>query len=42
MRTVADDVSGAVIPGAGHFLMDEAPKQLIEALEPFLAPLRRA
>jgi pimeloyl-ACP methyl ester carboxylesterase len=37
MRTVAENVSGAIIAGAGHFLMDESHEQVIEVLEPFLA-----
>jgi pimeloyl-ACP methyl ester carboxylesterase len=41
MRTVAENVSGVIIPGSGHFLMDENPEQVISALAPFLAPYRR-
>jgi pimeloyl-ACP methyl ester carboxylesterase len=40
MKTVANDVQGLVIPGAGHFLAEEAPKQMIAALTEFLAPYR--
>ncbi|GAB3883800.1 alpha/beta fold hydrolase [Microbispora bryophytorum] len=40
MRAVATNVSSVIIPGAGHFLMDENPDQVIAALKPFLAPYR--
>jgi pimeloyl-ACP methyl ester carboxylesterase len=40
MKTVANDVHGLVIPGAGHFLTEEAPEQMIAALTEFLAPYR--
>jgi pimeloyl-ACP methyl ester carboxylesterase len=40
MQTVATDVRGLVIPGAGHFVAEEAPKQMIAALTEFLAPHR--
>jgi pimeloyl-ACP methyl ester carboxylesterase len=40
MQAVANDVHGLVIPGAGHFLAEEAPKQMIAALREFLAPYR--
>ncbi|MFI5843960.1 alpha/beta fold hydrolase [Catenuloplanes sp. NPDC051500] len=36
MRLVATDVRGLVIPGAGHFLPDEAPAAVTEALLGFL------
>ena len=39
MPTVADDVRGLVLPGAGHFVAEEA-KQMIAALAQFLAPCR--
>ena len=38
MKTVANDVQGLVISGAGHFVAEEAPKQMIAALSTFLAP----
>ena len=41
MRAVVTNVSSVIIPGAGHFLMDENPNQVIAALKPFLAPYRR-
>jgi pimeloyl-ACP methyl ester carboxylesterase len=37
MQAVANDVQGLVIPGAGHFVAEEAPKQMIAALGAFLA-----
>jgi pimeloyl-ACP methyl ester carboxylesterase len=40
METVANDVHGLVIPGAGHFVAEEAPTQMIAALPEFLAPYR--
>jgi len=36
-RLVADQVEGVVIKGAGHWLMDEAPDQVIPKLVSFLA-----
>jgi len=40
MKTVASDVQGLIIPGAGHFLAEEDPQQMIAALTEFLAPYR--
>jgi pimeloyl-ACP methyl ester carboxylesterase len=40
MRLVADNVQSAVIPGAGHFVAEEAPNELLAALTTFLAPYR--
>jgi pimeloyl-ACP methyl ester carboxylesterase len=40
MQLVANDVQGLVIPGAGHFVAEEAPEQLLAALTEFLAPYR--
>jgi pimeloyl-ACP methyl ester carboxylesterase len=42
MRAVADDVQGVVIPGAGHWVAEEAPEELLAALTAFLAPDRDA
>ena len=42
LKTVATDVRGLVIPGAGHFIAEEAPKPMIAALSEFLAPYRDA
>ncbi|MEO3875189.1 alpha/beta hydrolase [Nonomuraea sp. B12E4] len=36
MRLVATDVTGLVIPGAGHFLPEEAPAAVVKALLEFL------
>jgi pimeloyl-ACP methyl ester carboxylesterase len=41
MKLVADDVRSQVIPGAGHWVPEEAPKQMLAALTSFLAPYRR-
>ena len=38
MKPLADDVQGVVIPGTGHWVAEEAPEQLLEALGSFLAP----
>jgi len=40
MKSLADDVQGVVIPGTGHWVAEEAPEQLVEALTGFLAPYR--
>ena len=40
MKPLADDVQGVVIPGTGHWVAEEAPEQLLEALTGFLAPYR--
>lgn len=36
MRNAADNVTEVVIPGAGHWLMEEAPTQTIRAIRDFL------
>jgi hypothetical protein len=36
-RLVADTVDGVVIKGSGHWLIDEAPDQVIAKLLTFLA-----
>jgi pimeloyl-ACP methyl ester carboxylesterase len=36
VRQVAEDVTGLVIPGAGHFLLEEAPDAITKALLDFL------
>ncbi len=38
MRNAADNVTEVVIPGAGHWLMEEAPKATIQAIRAFIAP----
>jgi pimeloyl-ACP methyl ester carboxylesterase len=40
MKLVADDVQSLVIPGAGHFVAEEAPDEMLAALTAFLAPYR--
>jgi hypothetical protein len=40
MKLVADDVQSLVIPGAGHFVAEEAPDEMLAALTEFLAPYR--
>nr|WP_231670502.1 alpha/beta hydrolase [Pseudomonas mandelii] len=37
MRNAADTVTQLVIPGAGHWLMEEAPTQTIRAIREFIA-----
>jgi len=39
MKPAADDVQTVVIPGAGHWVAEQAPEQLA-ALTAFLAPYR--
>ncbi len=40
MEAVADDVQGVVILGAGHWVAEQAPEELLAALSDFLAPHR--
>jgi len=40
VRAVADDVQSVVIPGTGHFVAEESPDEVLEALTAFLAPYR--
>jgi len=40
MKLAADDVQSVVIPGSGHYCLDEAPDQVLAALTAFLAPYR--
>jgi len=42
LRLVADDVQSVVLEGAGHFVMEEAPDELLAALDEFLASYRGA
>ncbi|MVV49745.1 alpha/beta hydrolase [Pseudomonas sp. PB120] len=37
MRNAADNVTEVVIPGAGHWLMEEAPTQTTQAIRDFIA-----
>ena len=36
----AENVESVVIPGAGHFVAEEAPEEMLVALTAFLAPYR--
>jgi pimeloyl-ACP methyl ester carboxylesterase len=40
MQALADDVQTAVIPGAGHWVAEQAPERMLAALTAFLAPYR--
>jgi pimeloyl-ACP methyl ester carboxylesterase len=40
MKLAADDVQSHVIPGAGHWIAEQAPEQVLEAITAFLAPYR--
>jgi pimeloyl-ACP methyl ester carboxylesterase len=40
MKLLANDVRGAVIPGAGHWFAEEAPEETLAALTAFLASYR--
>ena len=42
MKPLADDVQSVVIPGAGHWVAEEAPEEMLAALTAFLAPYRDA
>lgn len=42
MRLAADDVTGLVLPGVGHYPAEEAPDAVLDALRDFLAPARVA
>lgn len=42
MKLVADDVQGVVLPGAAHWVAEQAPEALLAALTTFLAPYRDA
>jgi pimeloyl-ACP methyl ester carboxylesterase len=42
MKVLADDVQSVVIPGAGHWVAEEAPDEMLAALTAFLAPYRDA
>ncbi|MGH3140628.1 MAG: alpha/beta fold hydrolase [Gaiellales bacterium] len=42
MEPLADDVHGVVIPGAGHWVAEEAPDAMLAELTAFLAPIREA
>jgi pimeloyl-ACP methyl ester carboxylesterase len=40
MRLAADNVQGLVIPGSGHYCLEEAPEEVAAALTAFLVPCR--
>ena len=40
MKLVADDVQTMVLPGAAHWVAEQAPQELLAALTAFLAPYR--
>ena len=40
MKLAADDVQSVVIPGSGHYCLEEAPEEVMAALTAFLAPYR--
>jgi len=40
MRLAADNVQSVVIPGSGHYCLEEAPGEVTAALTAFLAPYR--
>ncbi|WP_351231687.1 alpha/beta hydrolase [Streptomyces sp. NPDC002133] len=42
MQKLAGDVRGVVIPGSGHWVAEQAPKEMLAALTEFLAPYRTA
>jgi pimeloyl-ACP methyl ester carboxylesterase len=42
MTLAADNVQTVVIPGAGHWVAEQAPAQMLAALTAFLAPYRAA
>jgi pimeloyl-ACP methyl ester carboxylesterase len=40
MKLAADDVQSVVIPGSGHYCLEEAPEEVVATLTAFLAPYR--
>ena len=40
MKLAADDVQSVVIPGCGHYCLEEAPEEVVAALTAFLARYR--
>jgi pimeloyl-ACP methyl ester carboxylesterase len=38
MRPAGDDVQSVVIPGCGHYCLEEAPEEVLAALTAFLTP----
>ena len=39
-RLMNHDVQSVVIPGSGHYCLEEAPEEVLAALTAFLAPYR--
>jgi pimeloyl-ACP methyl ester carboxylesterase len=42
MKPAADDVQSVVIPGAGHWVAEQAPEEMVAELRAFLAPYRES
>jgi pimeloyl-ACP methyl ester carboxylesterase len=42
LKLLADAVETVVIPGAGHWVAEQAPEKVVAALTAFLAPYREA
>jgi pimeloyl-ACP methyl ester carboxylesterase len=42
MKLAADDVQTVVIPGCGHYCLEEAPEEILAALTAFLVPHRES
>jgi pimeloyl-ACP methyl ester carboxylesterase len=42
MKLAADDVHSVVIPGCGHYCLEEAPQVILATLTAFLAPYRES
>lgn len=42
VKAIADDVQTVVLRGAGHWVAEQAPEQMLDALTAFLAPYRDA
>ncbi|MGO9219934.1 MAG: alpha/beta fold hydrolase [Streptosporangiaceae bacterium] len=40
MRLAADDVQSVVIPGCGHYCLEEAPQEILATLTAFPTPYR--
>jgi pimeloyl-ACP methyl ester carboxylesterase len=40
MKPAADDVQSVIIPDTGHWVAEQAPEEMVEALTEFLAPYR--
>ena len=42
MKLAADNVQSVIIPGSGHYCLEEAPDEVLKALTAFLAPGRES